>query len=163
MGNLNKMDRVNKILSNKKYNNYLEKNYFYEKDREFCKHDMIHFLDMARISYIMCLEEGINIDKEIIYAVGLLHDIGRWLEYENKTPHNISSYNLSEEILRECGFLEDEIKIILDGILNHRNKECSDLNKIFYRADKISRKCFSCKASSKCYWGEEKKNKGIIY
>ncbi len=124
---------------------------------------MDHFLDMARISYILCLEEGIRINKEIIYAVGLLHDIGRWIEYENKTPHNISSYNISEEILKECDFSEDEIKIILDGILNHRNKQCSDLNKVFYRADKISRKCFSCKSSSKCYWGEDKKNKRIIY
>ena len=33
------MDRVNKILNNEKYKDYLKKNNFYEKNREFCKHD----------------------------------------------------------------------------------------------------------------------------
>ena len=157
------MDRVNKILNNEKYKYYLKKNNFYEKNREFCKHDIEHFLAVARISYILCLEKGLNVNKDIIYAVGLLHDIGRWLQYEKNIPHNISSVNISEEILKECDFSQDEIKIILDAILNHRNKQCRDLNKIFYRADKLSRQCFVCSASDKCYWGEDKKNKDIIY
>lgn len=157
------MDRINKILNNERYKDYLEKNNFYEKDREFCKHNMEHFLDMARISYILCLEEGLDIDKEIVYAVGLLHDIGRWLQYEKDIPHNIASFNISEEILKGCNFSQNEIEIILDGILNHRDKECKDLNRIFYKADKLSRKCFACKVSDKCYWGESKKNKNITY
>lgn len=157
------MDRVNKILNNEKYMMYLKKNMLYEKDREFCKHDINHFLDMARISYIISLEKGLNLDKEIIYAIGLLHDIGRWIQYENNIPHDIASFNISEEILKECDFLDNEIDIILDAIINHRNKQCHGLNKIFYDADKLSRKCFCCEASSKCYWKEKNKNKSIIY
>ena len=30
-----------------------------EEDREFCKHDLQHFVDVARITYILLLESGV--------------------------------------------------------------------------------------------------------
>ena len=123
------MDRVNKILNNEKYKDYLKKNNFYEKNREFCKHDMEHFLAVARISYILCLEKGLNVNKDIIYAVGLLHDIGRWLQYEKNIQHKISSVNISEEILKEVikylitGFFSFEVIIKLHFSIIKKGKK----------------------------------------
>ncbi|WP_415298355.1 HD domain-containing protein [Clostridium perfringens] len=156
------MERINKILNNSKYKDYLNKNSFCEKDRIFCKHNLEHFLDVSRIAYIMVLEENMNVTKEIIYAIGLLHDIGRWVEYEGGEKHNKASYKLSLDILKECDFNKEEIEIILSGILNHRNSEAEGLDKIIYLADKKSRSCFLCNAEKLCKWSNEKKNLDII-
>lgn len=110
----------------------------------------------------MVLEENMNVPKEIIYAIGLLHDIGRWVEYEGGEKHNKASYKLSLDILKECDFNKEEIEIILSGILNHRNSEAKGLDKIIYLADKKSRSCFLCNAEKLCKWGKEKKNLDII-
>lgn len=156
------MKRVNCILNNHKYKDYINKNSICEEERIFCKHNLEHFLDVSRIAYIMALEEGVDASKEIIYAIGLLHDIGRWVEYQGGESHEKASFRLSEEILDECGFNNEEKEIILQGILNHRNKEATGLNKIIYLADKRSRACFLCKAESLCKWSKEKKNLNII-
>lgn len=156
------MERVNKILNNSKYKEYLSKNSLCEKDRVFCKHNLEHFLDVSRIAYIMVLEENMNVSKEIIYSIGLLHDIGRWVEYEGGEKHNRASYELSLDILEECDFNKEEIDTILSGILNHRNKDSQGLNKIIYLADKKSRICFSCKAEKLCKWEKSKKNLDIF-
>lgn len=157
------MNRVNKILKHPKYKEYLSKIDIYEKNREFCKHNISHFLDMGRICYIICLERELKVNKEIIYAVALLHDIGRWAQYEYSIPHEKASFDLSREILIDCDFSIEEIEEILQGILSHRDKEAVELNEIFYLGDKLSRGCFSCKAEPKCNWSKDKKNLNIIY
>ncbi|MPQ44117.1 HD domain-containing protein [Clostridium tarantellae] len=157
------MKKVNNIVNNFLYKEYLKKNNEYEFNREFCKHNMEHFLNMARISYIICLEKNIPIDKEIIYAIALLHDIGRWKEYKEGIPHEKASYELSGDILVQCGFNSNDITIIKDAILNHRNKYAKGINKIFYESDKLSRSCFICKSENKCKWSKEKKNMLIKY
>ena len=37
------------------------------------------------------------------------------------------------------------------------------LEEIIYKADKLSRQCFNCKAEKECYWSSEKKNFKITY
>ena len=61
-----------------------------------------------------CLHNGGKYEctKEIIYAIGLLHDIGRWVEYEGGEKHNKASYKMSLDILKECDFNKEEIEII---------------------------------------------------
>lgn len=159
------MDKVNAILNSKRFTEYLNKNIQFEENRIFCKHDLQHFLDVARIAYIMTLEKNIKIDKQIVYASALLHDIGRWMQYKEDISHEIASCSLAEEILIECGFREEEIKIILSAILTHRekNNEKEDFNKIFYLSDKLSRGCFNCKAVVECKWSDDKKNYNISY
>ena len=67
--------RIDKILQNDWFQEYLGKNMAAEAERCFCRHDMVHFLDVARIGMILNLKEGQGIDEEVIYAAGLLHDI----------------------------------------------------------------------------------------
>ena len=158
-------DKINLILNNKDYISYLKEIEDYEKDREFCTHDLKHFLDVARIAYIISLEKKLSYSKDVIYAIGLLHDIGRFKQYKEGIPHHKASCELAIPILEQSGFNKEEIEIILRGILNHRNfiSDESSIENIIYRSDKMSRGCFSCKAIKKCNWDDEKKNVYITY
>ncbi|MEL7657043.1 MAG: HD domain-containing protein [Bacillota bacterium] len=145
------MQRINSILNDSEYLNYLKKNIEAEADRIYCRHDLAHFLDVSRIAYIISLEEKLNIDKEILYAMGLLHDIGRWMEYENGIDHAVASKELAAGILQRCEFTGIEINEILAAIEGHRNKgDASLLADILYRADKLSRNCVLCNARITC-------------
>ena len=157
------MNNIDAIMNNKLYREALEKLSEYERDREFCNHTIEHFIDVSRIAYIMALEENLSVSKEVIYAIGLLHDIGRVRQYEEGIHHDIASVEMSREILKETSFTEDEVNIILNGIANHRKEGDNKLEEIIYKADKLSRQCFNCKAEKECYWSSEKKNFKITY
>lgn len=157
------MKRVNEILQNKKYKFYLNRLGQLEKKREFCNHTIEHFLDVARIAYIIILEEKLNYSKEVIYAIALLHDIGRVLQYEEGIPHHSGSVEIAKEILNEISFDEEEKASILTSIEEHKEGSEKELSKIIYISDKLSRNCFNCKAEENCYWSKEKKNFNIIY
>ncbi|MBR0598649.1 HD domain-containing protein [Sinanaerobacter chloroacetimidivorans] len=151
------MQRIDSILNDTEYLDYLNKIQEAEADRIYCRHDMTHFLDVSRIAYILSLEEKLHIDKEILYAMGLLHDIGRWMEYENGIDHAIASRELAAGILQKCDFTEIEIKEVLTAIEEHRKKSGTTLlADILYRADKLSRNCILCKAKKTCrkFYGE---------
>lgn len=155
------MERVNKIWRHPVYQECLHKIECLEQSRRFCHHDRNHFLDVARLAYIENLEKGYGISKEWIYACGLLHDIGRHLQYEKGIPHHEASAHIAEPILQECGFDTAEVKVILKAILDHRNgdtRERSDLSGLIYRADKASRMCFGCASEKECNWPVQKKN-----
>ena len=139
-----------------------------EKHRIFCRHDMNHFLDVARLMMILQLKEkwGVQYSDEIVYATALLHDIGRHLQYKKKIPHEIASAKIAAKILKDCAFTDSERDLIIEAILNHRNAEVigkQNLNSLLYRADKMSRPCFCCKAEPYCNWDKAKKNLQIKY
>lgn len=160
------MERANQILTNQTYQSCLSKIEEFEKTRIFCGHCMTHFLDVARLAYLFNLEEQLGIQKEWIYAAALLHDVGRFVQYENGTPHQIAGLPLAERILSECGFAEEEKREILRAIENHRNPDIQkerSLTGLLYRADKMSRCCFGCKAEKQCDWSTQKKNLILKY
>ena len=161
------MERVNAILRHPVYQSYYHRLEKLEQDRPFCRHQAGHLLDVARIAYIRCLEEGCSLDKEVVYAAALLHDIGKSLQYEQKIPHEISGCVIAAEILStlppEAAFSEAEKEQILTAIRGHRRlrKEPEFLERLLYESDKASRACFACPAEPECSWDEEKKNKEI--
>lgn len=160
------MERVNRILQSEQYQKYIEKNEEWERDRKFCRHNMGHFLDVARIAMLLNEEEQYGLPKEMIYAAALLHDIGRWKQYEDGTPHEKAGADLAPEILKECGFDEKETDVIVLAVSKHRNaavKEEKNLNGLLYRADKLSRACFACGAEKDCDWKEDKKNRKLLF
>lgn len=155
------MERVNQILEHELFDKCYKKIEKWEKKREFCRHNMEHFMAVARIAYIFNMEENLNIEKELIYAAALLHDIGRFKQYEDKTPHEKASLKYAPKILEDCGFSKEEIETISEVIGEHRNKAIAQeqsFRGIFYRADKASRPCFACKSEAECKWKNEKKN-----
>lgn len=136
-----------------------------EKERFFCRHGMDHVLAVARILYILVLEEKLNVDKELVYATAVLHDIGRYEQYENGTPHNEAGALIAEKIMEDCDFSVSERAQAVAAIKGHR-KDVSDgdvFSHLLYKADKLSRNCYSCEANSECYWEDEQKNSYIIY
>ena len=129
------MERVNGILKDPLYRTCLSKIALFERDRIFCGHDMAHFLDVARLAYIFNLEENLGIEKEEIYTAALLHDVGRFVQYEDGTPHQLAGLPFAKELMERYGYEEEEKARILRAIENHRNRAI--------REEKVSRESFT--------------------
>ena len=155
------MERLNKIVAHPLYLAHRKVIESFEGERPFCGHDLQHFLDVSRIGYILVLEHGLQIPKEIVYAFGFLHDIGRDVQYLTGEAHNLASLPIAEKILQDTGFEQDESALILKAIEGHRkkkNRDREDFEGLMYRADKASRACYNCKAETECNWSKSKKN-----
>ena len=160
------MERVNAICRHKLWRESVDEIARLEQDRAFCRHDRAHFLDVARLMYIYNLEDQAGFSREMIYAAGLLHDIGRYEQMEKGTPHHLAGARLAELILTDCDFSLNEQEPILAAIRSHRVKDTAEtplFSRYLYRADKQSRNCFSCPARAACNWPEEKMNLTIRY
>ena len=159
------MEKIDRLLKNGIFVQNMQLIEEYEKNRQFCLHGIEHSLDVARICYIICLENQLGYSKELIYAMALLHDIGRALEYKGLGVHHEEGARLAESILREAGFNADETDRIVDAILCHKMSQEPDgsLRWLLFKADKLSRSCHSCRMYRECYWSEELKNKTVVY
>lgn len=167
------MKRVELLINDTLYSEYMKRNLEEEKEPKFCQHDFDHHLDVARIAYILVLEHndlnyfvrehglsGRLAGKEVIYAAGLLHDIGKWQEYKSGADHSSFGAKLARDILPRAFFNPSEVDLIARAIYEHRNisKDMSFLGERLHRADNLSRICSSCNFSSQC---TKKKNKEL--
>lgn len=158
------MKRVDNIRKHKTFQMSYEKLRELERDRIYCCHGMDHSMDVARICYIMSLEKGCQIPKDLIYGAALLHDLGRIYEYQNQCSHVSGSVLLALQILPESGFTKEETERIISVIEAHRKSDSKDdFERLFYLADKLSRPCFDCRAKGSCKWNKEKMNEIITY
>ena len=171
------MKRIDAILADERYINSIKNIEEKEVDRIYCRHGYDHLLSVARIAYILYLEmniEGMSGDsdlrtdgdiKEMIYAAALLHDIGRYTRYEKTMNHREAGPIVAEPILRSAGFDEAEIQKICSAIRLHGDEpeKYDTLAGILYRADKLSRNCFSCGAYESCNWPESRKNRTVMF
>ena len=159
--------KYKRILKNRSYTALIENIENKERNRFFCRHGMEHLIAVARIAYIISLEEQSGVSKDIIYAASLLHDIGRAEEYETGRSHNEAGAEKAEAILLECGYSDDEIKEITDAIRTHGHdgypEKASSLERLLCIADKLSRTCFNCPAHEECNWTADKKNETLFY
>lgn len=158
------MERVNRIIQHETFIRELRKLNRLERDRMYCRHDIDHLLNVARLAYITALEEALPIRKDLVYAAALLHDIGRASQYETGMPHDKAGALIAETVLMDCGFDGAECMEILEAISSHCSKNASKdkpLSRILYEADKGSRACFVCKAQDSCNWPMEKKNYSV--
>ena len=118
------MRRVNAIWQHPLYQTYYRRLEELEQDRPFCRHQMSHLLDTARIACIRSLEAGLGLDREVIYAAAILHDIGKSLQYEKQIPHEAAVRRIAAEILGtlppDAAFSEAETEMILTAIEGHR-------------------------------------------
>lgn len=158
------MQRYQEIIGDTEYQSMIKKIKEYEQNREYCCHTLEHFCDVARIMYILALEEGSELEQDIIYTTALLHDIGREMEYENGIPHEEGSVEFAKKLLPKYGFDKEEIEEITKAISLHRAviDDENELAEYLYRADKLSRNCFLCKAKEKCKWTDDMKNSTLI-
>ncbi|NLJ71797.1 MAG: HD domain-containing protein [Syntrophomonadaceae bacterium] len=153
------MRRIELLLNNPLYQEYMNYNEIEEAEPKFCRHDISHHIDVARIAYILVLEQndlnffikesnlsGRLAAKEVIYAAGLLHDIGKWKEYRTGIDHSSFGAKLARDILPQVFFNPNEVEIIARAIYEHRNlsMDMSFLGERIYRADNLARICINC-------------------
>ena len=166
------MDRVNAVIRHPMYQEYYRRLEMLEKDRVFCTHQMDHLLAVARIAWIRNLEEGLGLQKDIIYTAAVLHDIGKSLQYEKKIPHETAGEEIAGQILDDLGredngtgkvFTQEEKADILRAVRGHRrlHEGMEPLERLLCESDKKSRLCFACQAEALCDWSDEKKNMEI--
>ena len=157
------MERVNRILNHPVFVESMGQNATSEAGRTFCKHDMAHALDVARIAYIQNLERGLGFSKELIYAAALLHDITKWQQHLEDVPHHESAIEPATAILQDADFSEAEIAAICRAILHHRDgsAENDPFSALIFRADKLSRPCYTCESAEACKWSLDQKNTAL--
>ena len=159
------MRRVNAILRHPLFEEKLHLLDELEAERAFCRHDLTHLLDVARLMWIDVLENGLELGREVVYAAALLHDLGRAEQIESGIPHEDAGAMLAERILPDAGFSAEETDAVIAAIRCHRGSAPADaremLGEILYRADKACRTCWRCEARGACNWPEERKNAGI--
>ena len=143
------------------YQQYTEEIRRREETRRFCVHDAHHFWEVARVGYILYLSGEVDCPewenhsatavKEMIYAAAFLHDIGRFLEYDDpRKDHSRESAVLARPLLTEAGFSDEEIFLIEKAIAHHRTAGTSGFDLLLYRADKESRPCCTCPVLKEC-------------
>ena len=62
----------------------------------------------------LCLGGRLSVSRKVIYAAGLLHDIGKDLQYTDGIPHEESSAQIAARILPDCEVSREEQEIIVD-------------------------------------------------
>lgn len=157
------MDRVHAIMADERYKKRMDEIKKAEVSRKYCHHGYDHLLSVARIAYILSLEEKLGIKKDVIYGMALLHDIARFSDLEKTSNHRTAGPVLARPILVDAGYTEDEVNDMCEAIELHGTfpDDRYTLAGVLYRADKLSRNCFECEASDTCNWPEDKKNMKI--
>ena len=163
------MPRVDAIVRHPLFCDQLARIARAEHDRVFCRHDLAHLMDVARIMWIGNLEQGLGLDRELVYACAFLHDIGRAAQYETGEPHDVAGVRIAGEILGTvddgCAFSAEQREMLLDAVGGHRGPaaraDAAPLACLLHAADKASRPCFACPARTDCYWPQETKNLAV--
>lgn len=161
---MKQLKRIQLLMNEPLYAEYMERNSSSKKER-LCPHDISHHFDVARITYILILENNDlayfmkesrissrTAAKDVIYAAGLLHDIGKWAEYREGIDHSTYSAKLARGILPRALFNYEEIETISKAIAEHENlnDEMSFLGEKLYRAENLSRICSQCQHNTQC-------------
>lgn len=153
------MDKVNSILMNVEFVDRMTEIDSIELGRIYCKHGIAHALDVAKIMIKRNGEVGAGIDKNVLYATALLHDIGR-ADKDAGQNHACLGASLAAEIVKKSGYSQAEIDEITFAIAEHRqDNKANALSEILYFADKKSRTCYECEAADTCKWSMDKRNK----
>lgn len=116
------MERVHKIWIHPLYQEQYIHLQEAERDRIFCNHTLSHFLDVARLMYLYALTEQVGLERHLIYAAAMLHDIGRYAQITEGVPHEQASASLAQKILPECGYTKSETNAVCAAILRHRGE-----------------------------------------
>ena len=107
------MEYVARLLEDTMYRCLLEHMKLMEADRIYCRHGLEHLMDVARLGWIMALEQKAAITKEEVYLAALLHDIGRVEEYETGISHAAAGQQLAGEILSHIGYPADQAETVV--------------------------------------------------
>lgn len=166
------MEYVARLLQSRQFRQLVRELEELEKDRQYCRHDFAHFMDVARLAVLVNLEQNLGLEQEMIYLTALLHDLGRVQEYQYGISHEIAGEEIAVQLLNEIGYPSGKMQVIRGAVSCHRGN-CmesgriqgesgqqlqEDFTKLIRQADKKVRPCFFCRAQSDCKWNVEKRN-----
>ena len=60
-----------------------------EQDRRFCRHGLDHVSDVARLLWILVIENERPFDKDTVLLTAMLHDIGRSVDNDNHDAESV--------------------------------------------------------------------------
>ena len=100
-------------------------------------HGYDHLIRVARYSYLISKLEGLSgKETELTIAAAFLHDIAR--DKNTLIDDPSPSARKAEEILRELGYNEDEIKCVTEAILFHsQGTDETKVARVLYDSDKL--------------------------
>lgn len=161
------MENTNIIYRLEKVQAYLEDLKNIEEDRLYCRHDIYHFLTTGRIAYILTLENGLDVSRDLVYTTALLHDLSKAVEDREGLSHSKYSARLAEDILDHTNFSKGEKDLIIQAIRDHSGwdpePKLDTFPDIFRYADNLSRDCYNCTMADSCKWEDARKNFEISY
>lgn len=84
-----------------------------------------HTFDHTKRVYALCIRmgRGLGADLKILGAAALLHDVGRPQEAATGVSHSIVSGDMSQHLLKDVGFNDEEIERVTKAIRTHRFSE----------------------------------------
>ncbi len=177
------MKYLNRLIHHESYRAVYQQLVELEEDRMYCKHDMNHFLDVARLAANINMEKNLQVDLEMIYLCAFLHDIGRGINDKKQISHSQASANLAREILLHIDYPTQQMETILYAITRHGTRGNVDLllqneymagfftagddvpgklTFLLQTADQLSRSCYLCPVEASCKWKEQEKIKKIV-
>ena len=148
------MNAPDRLLAHSDYQRAIRAIAEREQDRRFCRHGLDHVSDVARLLWILVIENERPFDKDTVLLTAMLHDIGRSVDNDN---HDAESVRIARTLRAQ----------ILSAIASHRDKNATidpqqaSLGQLLALADKKSRPCYRCPAAEDCYWPDSLKNKTI--
>ncbi|HHV60922.1 MAG TPA: HD domain-containing protein [Clostridiaceae bacterium] len=103
-------------------------------------HDSQHIYRV--LYYALDIASSYNVDKDVLIAACLLHDIGREAQFRNpENDHAIVGADMAYEFLIQIGWPEDKAQHVKECIFTHRyrnnNQPESTEAKILFDADKL--------------------------
>jgi uncharacterized protein len=102
-------------------------------------HTFDHTMRVYSLSMRLCGK--LHVNKRVLEAAALLHDVGRPKETESNISHAILSGEMSRDYLAEIGYSDIEISQVIEAIRTHRFSEGIEPTtiegKILSDADKI--------------------------
>lgn len=163
-----------KLRNNRLYQKELEKLISYESNRIFCKHDLTHFKEVARIATVVARQNQLFISVSEIEITALLHDMGRVKQYEKGISHEKAGVAFAREILFSLGCDKKMVHRVCHAIAQHSQRQnvqlrmanvhkIQELGELISYADQFSRTCYCCNAKKECKWKEEEKIKKAYY
>lgn len=98
-----------------------------QKVCDFAKKNLVHFawgyehgIRDYQLSMQIAKEEGINVDEEVLFAAGMLHDMGGFPPYETEgVDHALRSTQVVSTILEPAGFPMNKLEEVKKAILTH--------------------------------------------
>lgn len=164
---------VDRILSDIRYVEKINRLNEIEKDRIYCKHSLEHFDEVYQILNILSTRRNLDNSCDLSKIMAYFHDIGRADSYDG--AHDKCSSDFARVLLGEYKLAKEEIDLICYAIDNHSGR--IDVQEAYYYidnnmvednlvdtwakllriSDQLSRKCYICKANEVCKWLEGEK------